>query len=112
MPTYLRVAGAAAVVTLALVALAVVALPPWSGGSSADSVLQGDADCSESIDSLDALAGLRFAADVEPFAGCVEQAGDVNCDGLDPVDAILLLRFAAGLPIPVSAGCPSLGEPV
>ncbi len=115
MPTYLRVAGAAAVVALALIALAAVALSPWSGGSSADGVLQGDADCSESIDSLDALAGLRFAADVEPFAGCVEQAADVNCDSnVNAGDVLLLLLFSGGVEPtqPVSGTCQPIGEPL
>ncbi|MCH8052149.1 MAG: PQQ-dependent sugar dehydrogenase, partial [Chloroflexi bacterium] len=84
-------------------------------GSSADGALQGDADCSESIDSLDALAALRFAAGAEPFAGCVEQAGDVNCDGdVNEGDVLLLLRFVGGLSPaqPSSAACPPIGEPL
>ncbi|HEY5625701.1 MAG TPA: PQQ-dependent sugar dehydrogenase [Dehalococcoidia bacterium] len=109
----LRIAGAAAAETLALVALIVVAVSPWSGDSSAGGVLQGDADCSESIGSLDALAVLRFAAEAEPFAACVEQAGDVNCDGdVNDADLLLLLLFVAGLPSPepASTTCVAIGE--
>ena len=104
-----RVAGAVAAVALALLTIVVVAVSPWSGGSSADGVLQGDADCSESIDSLDALADLRFAAGAEPFADCVEKAGDVNCDGaVNTDDVLLLLLFVGDLPPlqPATATCP------
>lgn len=110
-----RIAGAAAAVALALITIAVVAVSPWSGGSSADGVLQGDADCSESIDSLDALASLRFAAGAEPSAGCVERAGDVNCDGnVNGDDVLLLLLFIGDVPPaqPASRTCPPIGEPL
>jgi len=36
--------------------------------------------------------------------------GDVNCDGPDPVDSILILRFDAGLPVQTPPGCPGLGD--
>ena len=106
---------AAGAVALAIITIVVVAISPWADGSSADGALQGDADCSESIDSLDALAALRFAAGAEPFAGCVEQAGDVNCDGdVNEGDVLLLLRFVGGLSPaqPSSAACPPIGEPL
>jgi len=115
MPTDPRIPGAAAAVTLALIAIVVVAISPWSGGSSAGGVLQGDADCSESIDALDALAGLRFAAGAEPFAGCVEQAADVNCDGaVNESDVLLLLLFVGDVTPaqPASGTCPPIGEPL
>ena len=38
--------------------------------------------------------------------------GDANCDGPDPVDSVLMLRYDAGLPVQVPPGCPTLGEPV
>ncbi|MCH7810649.1 MAG: PQQ-dependent sugar dehydrogenase, partial [Chloroflexi bacterium] len=115
MPTAPRIAGTAAAVTLALITIVTVAVSPWSADSSADGVLQGDADCSESIDSLDALAGLRFAAGAEPFAGCVEQAGDVNCDGdVNEGDVLLLLLFIGDVPPaePATGTCPPIGEPL
>jgi hypothetical protein len=38
--------------------------------------------------------------------------GDVNCDGLiNAVDALMILRFAASLSVPVSKGCTPLGDP-
>lgn len=115
MPTDRRFAGAAAAVALALITIVIVAVSPWSGGSSAGGVLQGDADCSESIDSLDALADLRFAAGAEPFGGCVEQAGDVNCDGdVNEGDVLLLLLFVGGVSPaqPATGTCPPIGEPL
>ena len=42
--------------------------------------------------------------------GTLQVWGDVNCDGLDPVDAILILRFDAGLAVQTTPGCPSLGD--
>ncbi len=44
--------------------------------------------------------------------GTLRLWGDVNCDSPNPVDAVLILRHDAGLPVRVPAGCPSLGEPV
>ncbi|MEX0683071.1 MAG: PQQ-dependent sugar dehydrogenase [Dehalococcoidia bacterium] len=109
-PTVLAAAGAVAV------ALAVVlALAPSSDDSSAGSLVQGDADCNQSVDTLDALADLRFAADAPPFGGCVQTAGNVNCDtAVDSDDVLALLLHAAGLQAPqsVSADCPAIGEPV
>ena len=110
-----RVAGAGVAAALALITIVVVAVSPWSGGSAADVALQGDADCSESIDSLDALADLRFAASAEPFADCVEQAGDVNCDGdVNEGDVLLLLLFVGGVSPaqPATGICPPIGEPL
>ncbi|HEY5638522.1 MAG TPA: PQQ-dependent sugar dehydrogenase [Dehalococcoidia bacterium] len=110
----IAVAAAVLAVTL-LVVLVIIALSPWSGGSSADGVLQGDADCNDTVDSRDALAGLRFVAGAEPFAVCVEQAADVNCDGaVNGDDVLLILMFAAGLSPaqPASAACPAIGEPL
>lgn len=43
-----------------------------------------------------------------PSAGFAE--GDVNCDGqVDAIDALLLLRHVAGLPVNLPAGCPPIG---
>jgi len=37
--------------------------------------------------------------------------GDVDCNGsIDSVDALKILRYAAGLPVTPSAGCPSIGS--
>jgi len=81
-----------------------VALSPWLDGSSADQLIQGDADCSDSIDTLDALADLRFAANAEPIANCVLEAGDVDCSG--DVGGDDILARAAG------DACPAIGEPI
>ena len=37
--------------------------------------------------------------------------GDVDCDGVvNPVDALKLLRFDAGLPVQQAQGCPPIGQ--
>lgn len=115
MLTNPRLAGAAGVAALALITIAVVTISPWSGGSSAGGGLQGDADCNETVDSLDALDGLRFAAGAGPFADCVEQAADVNCDGnVSGDDVLLLLLFTGSVaPVqPVAGICPQIDEPL
>ena len=38
--------------------------------------------------------------------------GDVDCDGPDPVDSVLMLRYDAGLPVQAPAGCLSIGDPI
>ena len=50
----------------------------------------------------------------EVFVGGIMHLwGDVNCrNGPDPVDAILMLRYDAGLGINIPEDCPGLGEPV
>lgn len=49
--------------------------------------------------SVDSLRALRFVASMEPYAECVF-AANVNCNlSLDAVDALLILRYVAALPI-------------
>jgi hypothetical protein len=37
--------------------------------------------------------------------------GDLNCDGeINATDALVSLRFAAGLPFPLPSGCPPLNS--
>src|SRR3990170_3865592 len=40
-------------------------------------------------------------------------SGDVNCGGaVDAVDALLILRHVAGLPVSLPPGCPPIGVPL
>lgn len=73
--------------------------------------IQGDADCSGSVDPIDGLRILRQDAGLGD-APCPE-AADTNCDGAaDPIDALRILRFDAGLSLPVASGCVPIGEPL
>lgn len=57
----------------------------------------GDADCSGSVDSIDAALALQFNAGLVNSLPCSEFA-DVNGDGsVDALDASLILQFVAGL---------------
>ncbi len=103
--------------TLAVVAAALLWLAPWSSGSSATGDgLQGDANCDHVVDSLDALANLRYIAKLDAQTDCLLAAGDVNCsDGIDSTDALGILRYVAHLPAIGAAGggaCPAIGQPL
>jgi len=87
-------------------------------GDACDAPGTGNVDCNLTIDSTDALKDLRFAAGLytwqsEPcadigttIAGGYTQ-GDTNCDHwVNAVDALLILRAVAGLPVALPAGCP------
>jgi hypothetical protein len=99
-------------------------LPPGTGG------LAGDVDCSNSVNSVDSLKILRFVAGLsvqqnEPctnvgdgIAGFAPGAhggphfqGDVDCSGAaNSVDSLKILRYVAGLPNNLPAGCPPIGS--
>lgn len=71
---------------------------------------QGDGDCDDDADSVDALNGLRFVAALS-FAACVFGTMDVNCDGvIDALDALAVLRFVAGLSVNQEPGCTLIGD--
>ena len=76
--------------------------------------LQGDVNCSSAVDSVDGLFVLRFTAELEPFAKCIDTAADVNCDdAIESLDALSILRHVAGLtPLPVPTGCTAIGEEI
>jgi Ca2+-binding RTX toxin-like protein len=75
------------------------------------SVVQGDVNCDDGIDPVDALLILRFSArlGVDQNEGCpeietefalTEVFGDVDCAGVvNPVDALKILRHGAGLSV-------------
>jgi hypothetical protein len=78
-------------------------------GSALSAGLLGDVDCSQQVDSIDALYALRFVAHLEPFAVCIG-LGDVDCNAvIESVDALGILRHVALLPaLPVEPGCPDI----
>ncbi len=102
-----------AAIALLAALLTAVAAVQFSTGSSAAGI-QGDVDCDDDADSVDALFDLRYVAQIEPFADCVEAAGDTDCSGdIESADALRILRHAAGMPaLPAPAGCPRVGEPL
>lgn len=65
------------------------------------------------IDSLDALFMLRKIAHLwTPGGGVVCSPMDIDCDGdVDPVDALQILRWIAGLPVHQDEGCLEIGTP-
>jgi serine protease len=66
----------------------------------------GDVDCSGAVNAADALGLLRWLTEAPPNPQCIG-LGYVNCDGqLDVVDATVILRHSAALPINLPAGCP------
>jgi len=85
---------------------------------------QGDADCNNSVNSVDALLVLRFGAGlgVNQNEACPEIGmvltlagvfGDVDCTGVvNSVDALKVLRHNAGLPVQQTEPCPDIGTPL
>ncbi len=75
------------------------------------SIVLGDVDCSGSVSLDDAVKLRQVEANAGSPAGCLAVAGDTNCSGSpDTVDALWVLRFLAGLPNTVPAGCAAIGE--
>jgi hypothetical protein len=83
----------------------------------------GDVDCSNAINSVDALKVLRAGASLaysqsEPcvdigtvIAGVDEIQGDVDCSGaFNSVDSLKLLRFSAALVYTQNEPCPDIGS--
>ena len=109
-PKLLIAAGALFV----LIAAVLFVADPRSDGTSAGSVLQGDVDCNQHIDDMDALGVLRKAGDIEPFPACIDLAGDVDCDqDIDAEDAVAILLHTAALDVAQTAGgCTPIGAPI
>lgn len=96
----------------------------------ASGLLWADVDCSNDVGPVDSLKLLRFDAGLSvaqsspcPVLGVsvgvtvasVPQYlwGDADCsDAVDPVDALKVLRFDAGLSVSQAGGCPDIGSPV
>ncbi len=69
----------------------------------------GSVDCDNEVTSVDALQILRFVANIQPPANCID-IGDVQCDGdKDSVDALQVLRFVAHLQVQQGPDCPQIG---
>jgi hypothetical protein len=84
-------------------------------------LIQGDVDCSLSVNPVDGLKLLRHDAGLSVQQGpdCLplgESAGgltwgDVDCNGnVGPVDGLKVLRFDAGLSVQQEANCPEIGD--
>lgn len=71
---------------------------PTPSPTATPPLIQGDADCDQDVDAVDALWVLRKSASIEPFSACIAQ-GDIQCDAdIDSVDALGILRHVAALP--------------
>jgi hypothetical protein len=77
----------------------------------------GDVDCSNTVNAIDALKVLRFTASLsviqtEPcndLGVLTPHVGDVDCNGaVNAIDALKILRFTASLPVQQEVGCPLL----
>ena len=106
-------------VPLALAALALPALvlilfvtQPWSASTFAGSPgIQGDTDCDDDADAVDALWDLQEVAGIDNDAGCVGTSGDTDCSGaIEATDGLHILRFTAGLPNEAPGSCTPVGE--
>ena len=95
----------------------------------APAVRKGDNNCDGLVNAVDALAALRTVAglfgsqrpgcpglgeslgvNLAPQGNGVPVYGDIDCDhDLDAVDALVILRFVAALPVNLPQGCPPLG---
>ena len=85
-------------------------------------LLQADNDCSESVDSVDALKGIQHAAAMSPSQnpGCPKIGsgvdwifGDVDCNGaVDAIDALKILQFVAGIPSSQNEPCTDISDPL
>jgi hypothetical protein len=86
-------------------------------------LLHGDTDCSQTVDSLDALRILRRVAVLAPAQAeaCAPplssqeeaRAYDVNCDGVvGATDSLAILRYVAGLSNTENDLCPVIGSAV
>ena len=84
-------------------------------------IAQGDVDCSQGIDAVDALKVLRFAASlsVAQTEPCPEPPslvagfpfGDVDCNNVvNAVDGLKILRHNAALSVTQTEPCPDIGQ--
>ncbi len=90
---------------------------PSPGGHAARTALGGE-PTEEASHALDNPRGgpmivPGIGSDVEVTEGAIttpRKWGDAECDGdVDAVDALLILRFVAGLAVNLPAGCPLVG---
>ncbi len=68
--------------------------------------MMGDVNCSDTLNSIDALGVLRVSANLFPKPPCAGN-GDINCNGfINSIDALIILRASAAL-IPPPTTCPN-----
>jgi hypothetical protein len=88
------IVGAIVLLGLALTLAAAGALMPAGRANAAG--LRGDADCTGTVDALDALAVIQYSAGLS-MPSCIGNA-DASGDGrVNPIDALLILQLDAGL---------------
>ena len=94
---------------------------PTPTGSPLPKLAQGDVQCDDDVDSVDALQQLRDVAGLTTFQedNCPEIAsagaifGDVDCDSdVDSVDALKVLRHVAALAVAQTEPCTDIGDPL
>lgn len=114
MRTYLTPVLAGLGVLAAIITLVLLVTTPWSADSTEGSVtFQGDVDCDQDVDAVDALFDLKWIAAIEPFGDCTEEAGDTDCSGdIESLDALHILRHLAALPSLVQGDCTPVGDPL
>jgi hypothetical protein len=93
----------------------------WSAGIPAEADANGNVDCDDDIDTVDALKELRYVAQLpvsqtQPCpligTGTGPRWGDVDCNGgVTSVDALKILRFVAELAVQQTEPCPDIGTP-
>lgn len=92
-------------------AVAIFALRGGHSGSATSAEVWGDANCDTQIASADGLHILRLAGGLQVTgASC---ASDVDCSGeVDPIDALRIFAYLAGISWPAPGGCPEIGSVV
>ena len=84
--------------------------------------MQADNDCSDRVDTIDALKGIQHAAAI-PLTqnpGCPQMGsgvgsifGDVDCDGaVDAIDALKILQFVAAITSSQNEPCTDISDPL
>jgi hypothetical protein len=95
--------------------VSVLALAPAAPRPASATILpgrHGDANCDEAINPLDTSAILHEVAGIDPGAPCEDRA-DVDCDGhISGEDALRILRWFVGVPMPHLISCPEVGDPI
>lgn len=114
MPRYLTPIAAGIAALAVVITLILVITSPWSATDSEGSAtFQGDVDCDQDVDAVDALFDLKWVAAIQPFGGCTEEAGDTDCNGeIEALDGLHILRYLAALPSLVGGDCTPIGGPL
>jgi hypothetical protein len=79
----------------------------------AGAAVQGDVNCDNTVNSIDALDILLHVSHLPENAACLDAAGNVDCNAaIDSIDALLDLDYTAHLPANQPPGCPHIGDPL